>query len=370
MTKSELRQLILKTLEKEGGAAALKALIKASNTSKKDLKTQLSKMKGVAQHQDGDYISTPINEKKKGLDGKACWDGYKLQGTKMKNGKRVDNCVKMEEDINEETGKCTPSQGKRFAKRINGKCRSFGQAGKAKKGGDRIRPGTAKGNAYCARSAKIKKCKNPPCANALSRKKWKCQGSRSVAEINEVRMLQIRAGIISENINLNKMQDIELRLVDAGFSFDDGILGGVGSGGAGYYDFISDKISGFRINKFDEKEFNKWYDGFNKDSFSSFTYTKEFSKDNEDGIDYETISDLKPGIYQVNEPGYGGFAEIHDNGDVTLYASPTISDDNGYEFKPIFSLNNDGSIKQEMSKEEVKKLLQQNIQTPGSWSII
>jgi hypothetical protein len=196
MTKSELRQLILKTLEKEGGAAALKALIKASKTSKKDLKTQLSKMKGVAQHQDGDYISTPINEKKKGLDGKACWDGYKLQGTKMKNGKRVDNCVKMEEDINEETGKCTPSQGKRFAKRINGKCRSFGQAGKAKKGGDRIRPGTAKGNAYCARSAKIKKCKNPPCANALSRKKWKCQGSRSVAEINEVRMLQIRAGII------------------------------------------------------------------------------------------------------------------------------------------------------------------------------
>ena len=51
----------------------------------------------------------------------------------------------------------------------------------AKKGGDRIRPGTKKGNAYCARSAKIKKCKNPPCANALSRKKWKCQGSRSVA---------------------------------------------------------------------------------------------------------------------------------------------------------------------------------------------
>ena len=68
------------------------------------------------------------------------------------------------------------------AKRVDGKCRSYGQTGKAKKGGDRIRPGTAKGNAYCARSAKIKKCKNPPCANALSRKKWKCQGSRSVAE--------------------------------------------------------------------------------------------------------------------------------------------------------------------------------------------
>ena len=77
-------------------------------------------------------------------------------------------------------GKCKPSKGKRFAKRVSGKCRSYGQKGKAKKGGDRIRPGTAKGHAYCARSAKIKKCKNPPCANTLSRKKWKCQGSRSV----------------------------------------------------------------------------------------------------------------------------------------------------------------------------------------------
>ena len=77
---------------------------------------------------------------------------------------------------------CKPSKGKRFAKRVNGKCRSFGQKGQAKGGGDRIRPGTKKGDAYCARSAKIKKCKNPPCANDLSRKKWKCRGSKSVAE--------------------------------------------------------------------------------------------------------------------------------------------------------------------------------------------
>ncbi len=77
---------------------------------------------------------------------------------------------------------CKPSKGKRFAKRVNGKCRSYGQAGKAKDGGDRIRPGTKKGDAYCARSAKIKKCKNPPCANDLSRKKWKCRGSKSMKE--------------------------------------------------------------------------------------------------------------------------------------------------------------------------------------------
>jgi len=90
-----------------------------------------------------------------------------------------------EEELEEKKKKkkaCKPSKGKRFAKRVNGKCRSFGQKGKAKGGGDRIRPGTKKGDAYCARSAKIKKCKNPPCANDLSRKKWKCRGSKSMRE--------------------------------------------------------------------------------------------------------------------------------------------------------------------------------------------
>ena len=36
---------------------------------------------------------TNEEEKQKGIDGKACWDGYKRMGTKMKSGKRVDNCV-------------------------------------------------------------------------------------------------------------------------------------------------------------------------------------------------------------------------------------------------------------------------------------
>jgi hypothetical protein len=43
--------------------------------------------------------------KKKGLDGKACWKGYRYAGTKMKGGRRVDNCVKVsEEDDVEESG--------------------------------------------------------------------------------------------------------------------------------------------------------------------------------------------------------------------------------------------------------------------------
>jgi len=37
------------------------------------------------------------SEKQKGVDGKACWDGYKRMGTKQKGGKTVDNCVKEDE---------------------------------------------------------------------------------------------------------------------------------------------------------------------------------------------------------------------------------------------------------------------------------
>jgi len=58
----------------------------------------------------------------------------------------------------------------------------YGQAGKAKDGKDRIRPGTKKGDAYCARSAKIKGDwkSDPNSPNNLSRKKWRCRGSKSM----------------------------------------------------------------------------------------------------------------------------------------------------------------------------------------------
>ena len=57
----------------------------------------------------------------------------------------------------------------------------YGQSGKAKDGGDRIRPNTSKGDAYCARSNKIKGDwrKDPNSPNNLSRKKWKCHGNKS-----------------------------------------------------------------------------------------------------------------------------------------------------------------------------------------------
>tara|TARA_R110000824_G_scaffold26355_4_gene90629 strand:- start:2310 stop:2594 length:285 start_codon:yes stop_codon:yes gene_type:complete len=90
-----------------------------------------------------------------------------------------------------------PSKGKRFVKVVknpaSGRTRrvSYGQAGAAKSGGDRIKPGTKKGDAYCARSAGIKrdmiskggksatKARDKNSPNNLSRKKWRCKGSKS-----------------------------------------------------------------------------------------------------------------------------------------------------------------------------------------------
>ena len=61
---------------------------------------------------------------------------------------------------------------------------SYGQAGKANGGGPRVKPGTSKGDAYCARSAgqakkNPKAAKNPNSPLRLSRKRWKCSGKKS-----------------------------------------------------------------------------------------------------------------------------------------------------------------------------------------------
>ena len=81
---------------------------------------------------------------------------------------------------------------KRFTKVVTNKATGrtrtikYGQAGKAKDGKDRIRPGTSKGDSYCARSLGIKKRlpkskqNDPNTPNNLSRKKWKCKGAKSV----------------------------------------------------------------------------------------------------------------------------------------------------------------------------------------------
>jgi len=82
-----------------------------------------------------------------------------------------------------------PAKGKAKAKVVRTKSGrtkkvSYGQAGEAKGGGPRVKPGTSKGDSYCARSAGQMK-EHPGAANdpnsplRLSRKRWKCSGSKS-----------------------------------------------------------------------------------------------------------------------------------------------------------------------------------------------
>jgi len=80
----------------------------------------------------------------------------------------------------------TPSKGKAKVKvTASGKRVSYGQAGKAKDGSRRVKPGSAKGDSYCARSLGIKKRlpkkkqNDPNTPNNLSRKRWKCSGAKS-----------------------------------------------------------------------------------------------------------------------------------------------------------------------------------------------
>ena len=178
--------------------AKLKTIKDELNAASKMHKGQAERIESIIKGLVEEELEAVLNEKIKGADGKACWDGYRYAGTEDGKDKCVPSGKKKKKvneeefyevdavDVNEEycpvcreaqleekkkkKKACKPSKGKRFAKRVDGKCRSFGQEGPRTGGGDRIRPGTADGDAYCARSAGIKKCKNPPCANKLSRK--------------------------------------------------------------------------------------------------------------------------------------------------------------------------------------------------------
>jgi hypothetical protein len=81
--------------------------------------------------------------------------------------------------------KTTPAQGKARVKiTASGKKVSYGQAGSAKDGGPRVKPGTSKGDAYCARSAGQmrdfpKAAANPNSPLRLSRDRWNCKGTKS-----------------------------------------------------------------------------------------------------------------------------------------------------------------------------------------------
>ena len=69
---------------------------------------------------------------------------------------------------------CTPRKGKKSCKIVGGKRVSYGAKGYS------IKPGSKKGDSYCARSLGIQRKYGKTPANTLSRRKWKCRGAKSM----------------------------------------------------------------------------------------------------------------------------------------------------------------------------------------------
>ena len=153
-----------------------------------------------------------------------------------------------------------------------------------------------------------------------------------------------------------ELRNVEDILLKAGFRFDDGILGGVGSGGAGYYDMANDKIYGYnQSGPWNEEEFSKFYDNF---EFSSNYYGDTVELEDL-GIDANIISnELNDGIYAVGDEGY---VEVHSNGDIEIYATPQLSDEEGREFLPAFKMDASGRAIPQYSKDEMRKILKDDM---------
>ena len=235
MIEDELTQVLLETHSKKHEKELEKISDELAGASKmhKGQSDRIKKVLDQTKNPEEDKVEEAVLLEK-------CWDGYKQVGMKKKGDKMVPNCVPLQEETElyemkncgcgqkpcvtygeenkqmiitldevvgdfleealyyglldeeqelEEAKKkkaCKPSKGKKFARRVKGRCVSYGQAGKAKGGGARIKPGTGKGNAYCARSYGDMKSHGKDCSGkdrgtplCLSRQKWKCSGKYS-----------------------------------------------------------------------------------------------------------------------------------------------------------------------------------------------
>ena len=87
----------VKTIEKIApGLSDHPSVKKALQRTNESLCHECGKPRFVALPEELQQKYESVNEEKqKGVDGKVCWKGYKRMGTKKKNGKTVDNCVKM-----------------------------------------------------------------------------------------------------------------------------------------------------------------------------------------------------------------------------------------------------------------------------------
>jgi len=168
-------------------SAALDANTKLRDQKKRDkMAKQLARLMIHARDQKKNPVLANSHEvegeliegKKKGLDGKACWKGYKLDGTKKKGGKTVDNCVKVEEGA-----AWTKKAGKNPEGGLNEKGRKSYE--KANPGSDLKAPqpeGGSRKKSFCARMGGMKKkltssktANDPDSRINKSLRKWKCR---------------------------------------------------------------------------------------------------------------------------------------------------------------------------------------------------
>ena len=166
----------------------------------------------------------------------------------------------------------------------------------------------------------------------------------------------LRKYLAENKLLKEELRDVEDILVKAGFRFDDGILGGIGSGGAGYYDRVNDDIYGYnQSGPWNEEKFNKFYDNF---EFSSNYYGDTVELEDL-GIDANIISnELDDGIYAVGDMGY---VQIRSDGDIEIYATPQLSDEEGREFLPAFKMDSMGRSISQYSKDEMRKMLKDDM---------
>jgi len=78
---------------------------------------------------------------------------------------------------------------------------------------------------------------------------------------------------------------------------------------------------------------------------------------------------------RIYEVGDQGFAEIHDNGDIEVFAVPTLASGDG-QWLPMFSMDVDGNPIPLMDKEDIRIKLSANAAPEeeevenGGWSIL
>ena len=87
---------------------------KAENKKGMSMKSRAIKAVGTQRRQDketgvSEEIATEGNMKqaRKNVGASTCWDGYKAKGTKTKNGRQVPNCVKEDDQVDEQSSTST-----------------------------------------------------------------------------------------------------------------------------------------------------------------------------------------------------------------------------------------------------------------------